>query len=158
VSSHVTLLFAHGADVKVDFDLSFIAQIALFGLFIVILKPVLFEPMMKLFAEREKATGGTRDKARKMDEKAAALVAKFEGEIEKVRHAANVERDRLRAETARLEAKIMAEAKEASNAIIEKGRAQISAEVATLRSELAAARPELAAQIASKILGREVAS
>jgi len=89
---------------------------------------------------------------------AAALVAKFEGEIEKVRHAANVERDRLRAETARLEAKIMAEAKEASNAIIEKGRAQISAEVATLRSELAAARPELAAQIASKILGREVAS
>jgi F-type H+-transporting ATPase subunit b len=158
MTNHLTLLFAHGADVKVDFDLSFIAQIALFGLFIVILRPVLFEPMMKLFEEREKRTDGTRGEARKMDEKAASLVAKFEGEVEKVRHAANVERDRLRAETAKLEARILAEAKDSSNAIIEKGRAQIATEVAALRAELAAARPQLAEQIASKILGREVSS
>jgi F-type H+-transporting ATPase subunit b len=155
---HQTFCFASGADVKVDFDLSFIAQIALFGLFVVVLKPILFEPLLRLFEEREKKTEGTRVEARKMDEKAAVLVQKFEEEIERVRRAANVERDRLRAEVTRLEAQILSDAKTQSAAIIDAGRARISEEVATLRSELQAARPALAEQIASKILGREVRS
>jgi F-type H+-transporting ATPase subunit b len=155
---HQTLLFASGADVKVDFDLSFIAQIALFGFFVVLLKPILFEPLLKLFAEREKATEGTRVEARKMDEKAAVLVQKFEDEIEKVRRAANVERDRLRAEVTRLEAQILSDAKTQSTAIIDAGRKRITEEVATLRAELQASRPALAEQIATKILGREVKS
>jgi F-type H+-transporting ATPase subunit b len=157
-TAHQTLLFASGADVNVDFDLSFIAQIALFGLFIVLLKPILFEPLLALFEEREKRTEGARAQARKMDETAGDLVKKFETEIEKVRHAANLERDRLRAETSRLEAQILADAKTQSTAIIEAGRVRITKEMATLRSELEASRPALAEQIASKIIGREVRS
>ncbi len=154
----MTLLFLSGADVNVDFDLSFVAQIALFGLFIVVLKPVLFDPLLKVFEEREKRTDGTRGEARKMDEKAAALIQRFDAEIEKVRHAANAERDRLRSETLKLEAKILAEAKAESTAIIERGRANITAEVSKLRAELQASRPALAQEIAGKILGREVRS
>ena len=158
MSSHVTLLFLSGADVNVDFDLSFVAQIALFGLFIVVLKPVLFDPLLKVFEEREKRTDGTRGEAREMDEKAAALIQRFDAEIEKVRHAANAERDRLRAETLKLEAKILAQAKQSSTEIIERGRANIATEVAKLRADLATSRPLLAEEIASKILGREVSS
>jgi F-type H+-transporting ATPase subunit b len=155
---HSSFLFAAGADVKVDFDLSTVAIVALFGFFIVIFKPILFQPLVKVFEEREKRTEGARAEARKMDEKAGALVRQFETEIEKVRHAANVERDRLRAEAAKMEAQILAEAKTQSSAIIEAGRARITQEVATLRAELEASRPALAQQIASKIIGREVGS
>lgn len=150
-------LLASG-DVNIDVDLSFVVQIVLFSFFVLIMKPVLFEPLMKLFEEREKLTGGTRGEAREMDEKAAEKVKKFDEEIEKVRQAAGKERDRLRAESMALEAEILANAKQQSTAIIESGRAKIREEIAQLRTELEAARPALAEQIASKVLGREVRS
>lgn len=156
VTSQVPFLFA--ADVTVDVDLSVLAQIALFGFFIVVLKPVLFDPLHKLFEEREKLTDGARAKARAMDERAAELLSKFETEIEKVRREAALERDRLRAETAKLEAKMLEEAKADAARILSNGREQISAEVESLRRDLDSARPALAQQIASKLLGREVSS
>jgi F-type H+-transporting ATPase subunit b len=156
VTSQVPFLFA--ADVNVDVDLSVLAQIALFGFFIVVLKPVLFDPLLKLFEEREKLTDGARANARSMDERAAELLSKFESEIEKVRREAALERDRLRAETAKLEAKMMEEAKADAARILSTGREQIAQEVGALRSDLVASRPALAQQIASKLLGREVSS
>jgi len=162
--SHVSLipssisLLASGADVNVDFDLSFIVQIALFGLFITVLKPVLFDPLLKLFEEREKLTEGARASAREMDEKASKLVARFESEIEEVRREGAQERDRLRAETAKLEARMADEAKADAARIVAEGRARIASEVAALRVEFEASRPALAQQIASKLLGREVGS
>jgi F-type H+-transporting ATPase subunit b len=154
----MTPLLASGADVNVDFDLSFVAQIALFGLFIIILKPILFDPLLKLFEEREKLTDGARAQARAMDERAGDIVAKFESELEKVRQDAARDRERLRAETARLELQMMEQAKADAAKILDEGRAQIAAEVQALRRELEASRPALAQQIASKLVGREVAS
>jgi F-type H+-transporting ATPase subunit b len=154
----MTPLLASGADVNVDFDLSFVAQIALFGLFIIILKPILFDPLLKLFEEREKLTDGARAQARAMDERAGDIVARFESELEKVRQDAARDRERLRAETARLELQMMEQAKADAAKILDEGRAQIAAEVQALRRELEASRPALAQQIASKLVGREVAS
>ncbi len=154
----MTPLLASGADVNVDFDLSFVAQIALFGLYIIILKPILFDPILKLFEEREKLTDGARAQARAMDERAGDIVAKFESELEKVRQDAARDRERLRAETARLELQMMEQAKADAAKILDEGRAQIAAEVQALRRELEASRPALAQQIASKLVGREVAS
>ncbi len=151
-------LFLSGSDVTVDFDMSVVAQIALFGLFIVVMKPILFDPLLKLFEKREKLTDGARAEARDMDARAAELLKQFEAEIEVVRREASVERDRLRAETAKLEARMMEQAKVDSARILAEGRAKIETEVASLRKELEAGRPALAQQIASKLLGREVSS
>lgn len=156
MTSQVPFLFA--ADVTVDFDLSFLAQVALFGFFITVLKPVLFDPLLKLFEERERLTDGARAQARSMDEKAAEIVAKYEAKLEEVRREAAVERDRLRAETAKLEAKMLEDAKADAARILSQGRAQIEQEVSALRKDLDSSRPALAQQIASKLLGREVAS
>ncbi len=154
----MTPLLASGADVNVDFDLSFVAQIALFGLFILILKPILFDPLLKLFEEREKLTDGARADARAMDERAGELVAKFESELEKVRQDAARDRERLRAETAKLEHQMMEAAKADAARILDEGRAQIAGEIEALRKELHASRPALARQIASTLIGREVSS
>lgn len=151
-------LILSGSDVTVDFDLSVIAQIALFGLFIVVLKPVLFDPLLRLFEEREKLTEGSIGAARDLDAKANELLQKFDSEIEAVRREAAQERDRLRGETAKLEARMMDEAKADATRILTEGRAQIAQEVGALRRELEASRPAIAEQIASKMLGREVRS
>ena len=148
-------LFASGG-VNVDFDLTFLAQFLLFTLFILVIKPLLFDPMLRVFEERERRTEGAKKKARAMDEQAGELLARYEAELDKVRREANTERDRLRAETARIEAQIMAEARADTAKIIEEGKARIAGEMAGLRKELESTRPALASEIASRILGREV--
>jgi F-type H+-transporting ATPase subunit b len=148
-------LFAAGG-VTVDFDLTFLAQFVLFAMFIVVIKPLLFDPMLRVFEERERRTEGAKQKAREMDAKAGELLQRYEAELDKVRREANVERDRLRAETARIEAQIMAEARAETARILETGKARITAEVAELRRELESTRPALAAEIAERVLGREV--
>jgi F-type H+-transporting ATPase subunit b len=158
VARPLHLLLASGADVSVDFDLSFLVQAVLFGLFITLIKPILIDPLMRLFEEREYQSDGARAEARSMDERANELLTRFEGELEKVRKEAAIERDRLRAETAKLEAAMLEEAKSDAARILSEGRSKIASEVSQLRSELAAARPALAQQIASKLLGREVSS
>ena len=148
-------LLASG-DINVDFDLSFVAQCLLFTFFVVLLKPLLFDPLMKVFEEREKRTEGAKAEAREMDKQAADLLTEYEAELDKVRREASRERDELRAETAKLEAKIMAEARAESAKILETGKSKIAAEVEVLRAELDKATPALAAEIASRVLGREV--
>ena len=142
--------------ISVDFDLTFLAQFVLFTAFITVLKPLLFDPLLKVFEEREKRTEGAKVEARKMDAQAGELRVSYEAALEKVRHDAGRDREKLRGEAAALEAKIMAEARTESATILEVGKARIAADVAALKKELDMARPELAAQIASRILDREV--
>jgi len=151
-------LLASGADVSVDFDFSFLVQLVLFGAFCILLKPIVFDPMLRLFEERERRTEGVRKRAREMDEKAAAFFQKYEAAMEDVRRDAAKDRERLRGETAKLEARILDEAKVESQRILDEGHKTIAIEVDRLRKELDAARPALASQIASKLLGREVQS
>jgi len=144
------------SQLSVDFDLTFLAQLVLFTTFIIVLRPLLFDPLLRVFEERERRTDGAKKDARRMDAEAGELATRYEAELDKVRRQASVERERLRAETARAEAQIMAEAREETARILEAGKVRIAAEVASLRKELAEGRPELTAQIAARVLGREV--
>lgn len=148
-------LFAEA--IVVDADLSFLAQVVLFVAFITLLKPLLFDPLLRVFEEREKRTEGAKAEAREMDAEAGDLITRYEAELDKVRREAGVEREKMRAEVAQLEARIMAEARAESAQILEAGKQRITSEVSELRKELQRTKPELAAQIASRIIGREVA-
>lgn len=142
--------------INVDFDATFLAQFALFTMFVLVLRPLLFDPLLRVFEEREKRTEGAKEDGRKMDEKAGALSMRYEAELEKVRREANLEREKLRKEAKDLEAKIMNEARAETARILETGKARIAAEVEQMKKELAEAQPALAAEIASRVLGREV--
>jgi F-type H+-transporting ATPase subunit b len=151
-----SLLGAAGA-VNIDFDLTFIAQMVVFALLMVVLKPLVFDPVLKLFEEREKRTDGAKADAREMQEKAGALLRKYETELEKVHQVAAQERDRIRAETARLEADQMHQARAVASKIIEDGRTRIQKESQAVKFELGQSSERLARDIASRVLGREVA-
>ena len=150
-----SLLGASGA-VNIDFDLTFVAQMVVFAALIFVLKPLVFDPVLGLFEEREKRTDGARASAREMQEKAGVLLRKYEHELEKVHQVAAEERDRTRAETARLEAEQMHEARAVASKIIDEGRARIAEEIHSVRFELGRSSERLARDIASRVLGREV--
>lgn len=144
--------------VSIDFDRTVLLQMALFVLLMLILAPTLFGPLMRLFEEREKRTEGARAEAREMQERAGDLLMRYQAELSRVQHVATVEREKLRNETLRLEAKILEEARLATSAIVEQGRQHLSAEVAKIRAELDAKGQQISAEIAASVMGREVRS
>lgn len=144
------------AAVTVDFDKSVFIMMTLFALMIVVMKPLLLDPMLRVFALREERTDGAKAEARAMQEKAADILSNYETEVAAVRAQATADRDALRKETARLEAEILTEAREAAERIAKDGRARIEAEVQALQKDLDARAAGLAKEMASQVLGREL--
>jgi F-type H+-transporting ATPase subunit b len=149
-------LFIASGGVSIDFDRSVVAQMILFVTLMLVLAPTLFQPLLRLFEEREKRTDGARTEARQMQEKAVELLTKYEAELSRVQQVAAAEREKLRSETLSLEAKILEEARQATVAIVEEGRQRISVEAARIRSDLDTRRQQISSDIANGVLGREV--
>jgi F-type H+-transporting ATPase subunit b len=144
-----------GSPIDLDFNHVVVFQALIFLFLIVVLKPLLFDPMLKVFALREERTEGARETARELEEQAGELLTRYEAELTRVNHAAAEERDRLRAETTKLEAQILNEARAAAAKIVDEGRRRIETDVNSIRFELGKQSERLAADIATRVLGRE---
>jgi len=154
--AHVALLRRAAGAVDVDFDLTVVGQIVLFLILMLVLKPVLFDPMLKLFEEREKRIDGAKAEGRKTDEESAAAQAKYEHEMQKVRETANAEREKLRAEAVRTENEILERVRASTARTLDEGRAQAQKEAAQVRGALRDQSRILGRDIATRVLGREV--
>ncbi len=142
--------------IAIDIDRTFILMMVVFALLVLALKPLMFDPVLSIFEEREKRTEGAKAEARHLQEQAGELLRRYEGELERVNQVAAEERERLRSETAKLEAKILDEARASAAKIGEEGRKKIEAEVSAIRFDLGRQSSELAREIAARVLGRGV--
>jgi F-type H+-transporting ATPase subunit b len=142
--------------VVMDIDRTMLVQMAIFVFLIVVLSPLLFKPLLKLFEERERRTEGARTDARQMQEKAESLLVRYQAKLEDVKRIAAQERDRLRLETLQLESKILDEARAATAKFVEQGRLQIGHEVAKIRQDMDLLSQSIAREIGSKLLGRRI--
>jgi F-type H+-transporting ATPase subunit b len=147
---------AAGQAVVVDFDATALVQIFFFIVLLFILKPVLFEPMLKLFEEREKRILGAKLQARKLDEGSAGALSKYEAEMQRARTAGNAERDRLRADGVKIEAEILGKTRAATTQALEQGRKQLGEQVAGARATLRGDATSLANDLVGRVLGRQV--
>jgi F-type H+-transporting ATPase subunit b len=144
------------AAVTVDFDKTVFIQMALFALLILVLKPLLLDPMLRVFALREERTDGAKAEARAMQERAAEILSNYEKKVAEVRAEATAEREALRRQTAKLEAEILAEGRAAAERIAAEGRERIAREIAAVQAELKPRAQNLSAEICRTALGREV--
>lgn len=149
--------FAESA-VTVDADLSLFVQVALFVILLLILKPALFDPMMKLFEQREARIEGTRNLATKTDIKSAKAKTKADAIVAKGRDAGAAERETLRAEGAKREAELMNVVRAATAQTLEQGRAATGSDADAARKQLRLDAHSLGREMAARVLGREVAS
>jgi F-type H+-transporting ATPase subunit b len=148
-------LLAMSSPIELDFNHTVVFQIFIFVFLIAVLKPLLFDPMLKIFALREERTEGARTTARELEEQAGELLLRYEGELRRVNQAAAEERDRLRIETSKLEAQILNEARAAAAKIVDEGRRRIETEVNAIKFDLGKQSERLAGDIATRVLGRE---
>jgi F-type H+-transporting ATPase subunit b len=150
------VLSQRGGGVSVDFDKTLFVQVGLFIVLWAFLKPLLFDPMLKLFEERERKIEGTIADARKIDLQSADAKATYDEALAKARAAGALERDRLRAEGIKKENELLTAARVASQQKIDEGRTQSLKEVDAARSDLSKERQVLARDVATRVLGREV--
>lgn len=142
--------------VTVDVDLTFLWSILVFVVLVVVLKPLLFEPMLRLFEERERRIEGTKLDARRLDDAAGEALARYEDEMRKARVAGNAEREAHRAEGQRTENEILGTVRSATSAILTVGRKGLQEESTDVRAALKLEAKVLAGAVVSRVLGREV--
>jgi len=147
---------AMAGGVPLDFDRTVLLQIVVFAVLIVVLKPLLFDPVLKVFALREERTEGARATARELQEKAGELLQRYEKELERVKQVAADERDLLRSETSKLEAEILGEARKATTRIVDEGRRKIEQEVNSIRVAVGAESEKVAQMIVERVVGQGV--
>jgi F-type H+-transporting ATPase subunit b len=152
------LLAAAPQAISVDFDATFLVQFVLFAGLTLVLKPLLFDPMLKLFEERERRIDGAKMQARKIDEKSASALTKYETEMAKARATANAEREKIRAEALRKEQEILGAVRTAAAQTLENGKKAALADAERVRATLKAQSAGLARDLAGRVLGREVQS
>jgi F-type H+-transporting ATPase subunit b len=149
------MLNAAAGGVSLDFDYTVVFQMGLFVLLMFLLEPLLFQPVLRIFALREERTEGARAQARALDERAGELLRRYENELERVHRVAAAERERLRQETTALETQILNEAREATTKILEDGRRRIQDEVGRIRFDLGRESEQISRRIVDKALAGE---
>jgi F-type H+-transporting ATPase subunit b len=153
------LLFALASERPlISFDGTLVVNIVLWLVLFVLLRPLLWEPMIKLFSAREGGMGGSRDEAKRLEAEAKTKREEYEAKLKAARTAAASERDRVKSEALKREAEIVGAARNKVAEAVEAQRATLRTEREKLAAELKTMIPGLAKDIASKALGREVAS
>ena len=145
-----------GGGSVIDLDGTFLVHIVLFFITLLILRALVFKPMIALFQAREDAIDGARAEAREMQKEATKKADAFEEEMRQVRREAGAERDKLRQEGMRLERAILEKVRKETQASVAAAEEKLGHEAARLRRDIEQSVPLLARDMAKKLLGREV--
>ncbi len=140
----------------IDLDGTFFFQFALFWVAFVVLRKLVFHPVLAVLEAREEAIEGARQKAKRLERESAARAKEFEAELHKVRVSAGSERDKLREEARHLEETILTKVRAETDQELAEAQATMTKEAEKIRAAMATDVPLLAKEIAAKLLAREV--
>jgi F-type H+-transporting ATPase subunit b len=154
MAPHFLSLAASGS--IVDIDGTFFIQLGIFAVVSVVLYFILVRPVVRLIEARRDATDGTKERAGRMSEEAAALKRDVDRQILDIRSAANAERVRFVEESRRQEREILDRARVESRRAIEEARVRMEKSGAEARAGLQREVDALASVVAARVLGRSL--
>jgi F-type H+-transporting ATPase subunit b len=140
----------------IDLDPTIFVQAGIFFVALGVLYVLVFGPMIRLFEAREEAIDGAKVEAQRLQAEASNAGHSFDEQMRTVRRESQEERDRLRKDGQKLEAKLLEKVEHETEQLLAEASQRMVDEKAVLRAELRARAPELATQIAGKLLNREV--
>lgn len=149
-----TALLSEGS--IIDLDGTIWIQLGLFAIAFLVLRPLIFRPMIALFEARENAIEGSKLEALRLQDEASAESEEFEVEMRRIRLQAGEERDRLRAEGKHLERAVLDRVRQETDKQLAEADSKLETEAAKLRADIDRGIPALARQIATKMLNREI--
>jgi len=152
--AHETL--ASGAPL-IDIDLTVFVQFGLFLLLFLAANKLLFQPYLALRERRKAGIEGAREEAERMTASADAKLADYEKQLAAARSRANEEGRKVRSEASAHEKEVTDKARAEAQKAIDEATAKMKQETEAARLQLLPQASTLAKQIATKLLGREVA-
>ncbi len=141
----------------IDIDYTVFVQFALFLIMFFISNAFLFQPYLRLRQRRKDGIEGARADAERMSAQADAKLADYEKQLARARASANDEGRKVRAEAAAHEKQVVDGTRAAAQKTIDEATTKMRAETDAARLSLLPQASTLARQLASKLLGREVA-
>ena len=140
--------------ISVDFSLA--VQIVLFLILWSILRRVLFGPVGRLMAERDRRTEGAHAEARSMVEEGKELQERYDAAIAKARVEGESIKSEIREEALKARNAILSQARDAATQRIQEIRDEVGKELEGARQVASANADALAQQMAEKVLGRKL--
>lgn len=139
-----------------DITLSLAVQAVSFLVFFLVLRRVLFAPVLRHLEQRSQQLDELMERAQAQRQEATRLSERYADQIKAVRAEAQQLLDQAVREGESLRKELVAEARQESDRLLEEARHEIEAErqraLATFDQDL----PDLAARAASRMLGRQV--
>jgi F-type H+-transporting ATPase subunit b len=154
LQAHSSLASGHPL---IDIDLTVLVQFGLFLLLFLVANKLLFQPYLALRDRRKAGIDGARAEAERMTAQADAKLADYEKQLASARNRANEEGRKVRAEATTHEKDVTDKARAETQKSIDEATAKMKQETEAARLQLLPQANTLAKQIASKLLGREVA-
>ena len=137
---------------NVDFSLA--VQIILFLILWSILRRVLFGPVGRLMAERDRRTEGAQAEARSMLEEGKELQERYDAAIAKARSEGEAIKAEIRDEALKARNVMLSQGRDAATEKIQEIREEVRKELEEARGVASANADALAQQMAEKVLGR----
>ncbi len=153
MNSGASLLLAAERSI-IDIDATFLIQAAVFGAAFVIMRSLVFRPLMRVIDERHAQTEGAREDARRMQREADGTAKRIERELHEVRVETAADRERMRIIAKRREQEMIRQAIDDAARIAAEARARVDAARAAAYSEIPATARELSRTVVEKIAGR----
>ena len=141
----------------ISLDLSVIYQIVLFLVLWFVLDKVLFRPYLKLLEERDGKTAGASHDAANLEREGARLKAQYEERIAQAQAVGGAAKEAILQEARQRREQVLSQARQEGTATLERVRREVASQVAGERQLAAAEAATVARQMASKILGRNMA-
>jgi F-type H+-transporting ATPase subunit b len=154
---HQALSTLAAAHPLIDIDGTVFVQFGLFLILLFVANKLLFQPYLQLRERRKAGIEGARAEAERMTASADAKLVDYEKQLAAARSRANDEGRKVRAEAAAHEKDVTDKARAEAQTSIDEATTKMRGEAEAARLQLLPQANTLAKQIASKLLGREVA-
>lgn len=141
--------------ISVDWTLGL--QFVNFIILLVILNKMLYKPLAKIISERREAIEGSHDRAKSLEADIEEKMQRYQQQLSEAKIAANAERSELKKTATAEETKILSDAQGKATTRLQAIKSQVGDEAAAASKTLKNEAESLAGQIATKILGRELA-
>ncbi len=157
VSSVLGGLAAAAEHPLIDIDFTSFVQFGIFMLALVVATTLIFRPYLAMRDARHSGIEGAREEAARLSAEGEARLADYEGKLDKARVRAQDERRKIRSEAVVAHRELTEKVKAETSAALADTKAKVEREAQTARTDLLSRVDRLGADIASKLLGREVA-
>ncbi len=141
----------------ISLDYSVVYQIVIFLLLWIILSKLLFRPYLNLLDQRERRTTGAQHDSTDLEHEGARLRAQYEEKIAQAQAAGYAAKEAILQEARQQREKVLTQVREDTMRILEEVRRELASQVQRERQVVADEVRTIAQEMASKILGRNVA-